>query len=347
MIKSTIGKLRATLTGWVFMLRFMVLPWLAAWRAGRQLVHAGGPAMPAGARDLVVVAPCYGDHPTLLAFLDHHRELGVDLFVFLDLSPAGTLAKRLHAHGDCAVWRPRGEPDAKQALLWLNALRRRYATGRWCLSLEISDLFVFARSETRNIKDLIEFLETEQRDHIYALVVELYGNRPAEMLQLEAGEHPLALLPYFDVGGYTTAPRLGRFRNMTVRGGMQRRILHREAPRRAPPLNRLPLVKWRWYYGYVATTRMLMPRRLNWPHSPWHSSPTAALLRFALLENDGVLRRAAKAEAADVILPDGGARSFAQLSELRDRQLRHDSSRLYASTWDLVECGLVNPGQWF
>lgn len=347
MIRSAWGKTRTTLTTWVVTLRFMVLPWLTAWWCGRQLAHLSGPAQSASTRDLVLVAPCYGDHPTLLAFLDHHRELGVDKFVFLDLSPSGALAKRLREHGDCAVWRPRGEPDPKKAIFWLNFLRRRYATGRWCLSLELNDLFVFARCETRNIKDLIEFLETEQRDHMYALVVELYGNRPAETLDLDPGEHPLALLPYFDPCGYATAPRLGRFRNMTVRGGVQRRTMFRDAPRRAPPLNRIPLVKWRWYYGYVATTRMLMPRRLNVPHSPWHSTPTAALLRFSLLENDGVLRRAAKAESADIIHPDGGGRSFAQVSELRERQLRHDSSRLYSTSWDLVECGLVNPGQWF
>jgi hypothetical protein len=346
MIKTGFAKARASVTNWIVTLRFMVLPWLTAWWYGQQIAHAGGPPA-AGARDLVVVAPCYGDHPTLPAFLDHHRELGVDTFVFLDLSPSGALAKRLREHGDCAVWRPRHEPDPRKAIFWLNFLRRRYASGRWCLSLEIGDLFVFARSETRNIKDLIEFLETEQRDHIYALVVELYGNRPADMLRPEPGGHPLALLPYFDPYGYVTAPRLGRFRNLTVRGGVQRRTTFRDAPRRSPPLNRIPLVKWRWYYGYVATTRMLMPRRLNWPHSPWHSTPTAALLRCALLESDGVLRRAAKAEAADIILPDGGARSFALVSELRERQLRHDCSRLYTSSWDLVECGLVNPGQWF
>lgn len=347
MIKSTFGKLRTAASNWVVTLRFVALPWLVAWWNGRLLAHAAGPAGPAGSRDLVVVAPCYGDHPLLPTFLDHHRELGVDLFVFLDLSPGGVLAKRLREQNDCAVWRPRDEPNAKKAIFWLNFLRRRYAAGRWCLSLEPSDLFVFARSETRNIKDLIEFLETEQRDHVYALVVELYGNQPAETLAVEPGEHPLSLLPYFDPGGYVTAPRAGRFRNMTVRGGVQRRILYRDAPRRSPPLNRVPLVKWRWFYGYVAGTRMLMPRRLNAAHSPWHSTPTAALLRFSLLENDGVLRRAAKAESGDIILPDGGGRSFALVSELRERQLRHDCSRLYTTSWDLVECGLVNPGQWF
>jgi hypothetical protein len=106
------------------------------------------------------------------------------------------------------------------------------------------------------------------------------------------------------------------------------------------------LVKWRWFYAYVSGTRMMMPRRLNAPHCPWHSSPTAGLLRFALLDGDGALRRAAKAEAGEII-PDGGGRSYARVPDLRHQLMRQDCSELFTNSWDLVDCGLLNPGQWF
>lgn len=346
MIRARINKLRSELSNWLLAIRFMVAPWCKAQWYGRSLVHVGGPAAPVPPREVVAVVPFYGSDVLLDAFLEHHRSLGLDAFVFLDLSADAVLAARLAGQNDCTVWRPRVNPDPKKAVYWLNYLRWRHATGRWCLSLEPSDFFVFPRCETRHIKDLIDFLETEQRNHVYALVVDMYGNGPAAAAGLASGEHPLSVLPYFDPYGYATASRPNRFRSVLVRGGVQRRAAFAEQPRRAPALNRIPLVKWRPFYTYLVGTRMLLPRRLNTPHSPWHSSTTAGLLRFALLENEAALRLAARTEAADIV-GEGGGRSFARLAELRPMRLRHESSRRFAGSWDLVDCGLLNPGQWF
>jgi hypothetical protein len=341
-----ISKFTAELSHWLVALRLTLLAWVGAQRRASRLKHEEGPARAGAPKGVVAVVPFYGSDTLLASFLDHHRRLGVDEFVFLDLSPKGGLAGRLAGERDCAIWRPRGEPDPRRAIDWLNYLRRRYATGRWCLSIEPTDRFVFARYESRQIKDLTDFLDTERRSHIYALVVEMYGDRPAAALRLRSGDQPLRALPYFDPYGYTTTSRSGRFRNVVVRGGLQRRTALRDAPRRAPALNRIPLVKWRWHYSYIAGTRLMMPRHLNEPHSQWHSSPTACLLRFGLLDAEASLTAAARAEVAELV-SDAGGRSFGRLSDLRGRLVKQDFSRPFTGSWDLVECGLLNPGQWF
>ena len=325
-------------------LRFNLWPLLRSQWSGLGLSRRTGPAHAVG-RGVVVVGPYYGNERLLQPFLDHHRRLGVDEFVLLDLSVEGGLAAALAEASDCAVWRPRGEPDPKRAIYWLNFLRRRYGTGRWCLSLEPNELFVYGRSESRLLRDLTDFLEAERRNHIYALVVEMYGDRPAAGLSLKPGEHPLAALPYFDGLGYaTTGPH--RYRNVVVRGGVQRRTLYWDMPRRSPALNRVPLVKWRWNYVYVAGTRLLMPRRLNTSHSPWHSSPTACLLGFALLDGEATLARAATAEAGQAAR-GGGTAAYTGVAALRRHQLKEDLSRRFTGSAALVDCGLLNPGQWF
>jgi glycosyl transferase family 2 len=341
-----IKRLATETSNWSAAARVTIAAWLRAQWSALSLKHEDGPARALAAGGLVAVVPFYGSTALLPSFLDYHRRLGVDAFVFLDLSPQGGLSARLAGQRDCAIWRPTGEPDPRRAIFWLNYLRARYATGRWCLSIEITDRFVFARSETRSIKDLTDFLETEFRNHIYALVVEMYGDRPAAAIRLKPADDPLGTLPYFDPFGYSTAPRSGRFYTMLVRGGVQRRTLFRDTPRRAPVLNRIPLVKWRWNYSYVAGTRLLMPRELNMPHAPWHSTPTACLLRFALLDPDANLAAAAKAEAAEIVA-DGGGRAYARVPDLRGRPIKLESSQPFLNSWSLVECGLLNPGQWF
>ena len=321
----------------------LLWPWLKARLSLRSLdLVAGSPAAPAG-RALVVVAAHHGDHALARAFLVHHRGLGARHFVFLDLSKDGGLAAHLGAEPGCAVWRPRAGADGTRSLTWLNGLRGRYATGRWCLSLATTDLFVFYRCESRGLADFTEFLDSESRDHVYALVVEMYGERPAAELAAEGAT--MSALDRFDAFGFVTLDP-GRFRNVIVRGGLQRRTLHRTKPRQSPALNRVPLVKWQWFYGYVAGTRLIVPAYLNSPHTPWHSSPTGCILRYALLARPDTLEVAARHEAA-VAVKDGGLAAYPGLLKLRDVAPLQDASRRYRTTRDLVDAGLLNPGQWF
>jgi hypothetical protein len=338
--------LKFSLLAPVFFAKSQFVPWWKSLRSGRLLDHVGGPATPRERTGLALVAPYYGNATLLRSFVDHHRRLGVGEFVLLDLSNKADLHREISCESGVAIWRPSKKWDAVQVQHWLNYLRGRYARGRWCLSLEISDLFVFDRCEKRQIGDFTDFLETEGRNHLYALVVEMYGAEPAAALEIEPGDDLLDKLPYFDPMGYVTAPNPGPHRNVIVRGGVQRRTLFSANPNRSPALNRIPLVKWDRFFAYCASTRLLMPARLNNPHSAWHSSPTACLLRFALLDSDENLTTAVQIEA-EVGIRDGGGRLFAGVPALRKLALKQDFSARYTGTESLIDCGLLNRGQWF
>jgi hypothetical protein len=289
--------------------------------------------------------PYYGNKELLVSFLRYYRRLGVDGFVFLDLSGRQPLAELLHGEQDCAVWRPRGALSPKRGIHWLNFLRRRYGTGRWCLSVEPSEFLVFPQSETRDIRDLAEFLGTEQRDHLFALVLEMYADDRASAVSLALDDNPLEVLPYFDPVGYACRGT-GRLRSIPTQGGVQRRTLFADAPQNAPTLNRIPLVRWRWYFSYVAGTRLMVPGRLNTAHSTWHLNPTACLLRCALLDDVANLVTAASVEKT-ALVADGAMPSYPGLVKLRNLRLTHSASARFGSSQDLLRWGLLNPGQWF
>jgi hypothetical protein len=48
-----------------------------------------------------------------------------------------------------------------------------------------------------------------------------------------------------------------------VQGGVRARMFFGKDPRRAPTLNKTPLVRWDRRYAYVSSTHSLLPRRLN------------------------------------------------------------------------------------
>lgn len=339
-------KFRGRISELTITFAYLVKPWIRSALFGpTELQLQLGPPSRRRPGGVVIVTPYRGEVNQIAPFIEHHAKMGVKEFVFLDLSVDGSLRPLLEGKPNCALWRPRRPDRITHVVYWLNFLRRKYATGRWCLSLEPSERFVFYRSETRSITDLIDFLTSEQRDHIYAIFLEMYGDSRAEDIHLDTGEDPADKLRYFDAFGYS-APEAGRLSNVIIRGGIQRRILYRTNPEDSPSLNRIPLVKWRWFFAYISGRRLMMPQRLNTPHAPWHSSPTACLLRYALLDPAPSIDLAARIDATE-IMSDGRRSCYDAVPALRQSALKHDFSGRFTESLDLVEVGLINPGQWF
>jgi len=318
---------------------------VGAAKAGRRLQLIAGAESGAKVKGVPAVVPYYGDHSLLEWFLSYYRNLGIGHFVFLDLSADQTLRDWLGDSTDCTVWRPKGFLHPSAALHALNFLRHRFARGKWCLSVEPFDLLVFPKSETRHISDLIDFVTSEQRDHVAAIVVDAYGERPARLIDVSEDRPPQTLLPYFDRFGYQTeeaAPSL----DVPILGGVQRRALYGDTPRRAPPLNRIPLVKFDKNVFYVASTRQLVPYRMNTPHSKWHSTTTACLMRYAMLGDEVSLHLAKQAEGGQ-LYPDQATTLYPGSEKMASMALKNQNSAVFRSSQDLLACGLLNNGQWF
>jgi hypothetical protein len=325
--------------------RILMATLRARWN-GRLLRREMGPARPLRRDGAVAVVPYYGNPSMLNRFFDHHRRLGVQEFVFLDLTAERGLGQLLMGEDRTAVWRPLVDLDASRVTHWLNYLRGLYATGRWCLSPDMNDMLVYYRSETRQIGDLIEFLESENRDHIFAQIIEMYGSERANSIELDPQDDLLDKMCYFDPYGYATEANAGPFDNVIVRGGLQRRTLFASWPHKSPILSRIPLAKWARFTSYIAETQVMLPKRMNVPHSQWHSTPTACLLRFALANEDDQLEMAARFELSN-FTGAFASPSYFGAKTLRGQSLRHEFSARFERSEDLVDFGLLNPGQWF
>lgn len=328
-----------------FFLEYTLPVKLASLRDGRRLTRITGQPDGKRAGAVIGVIPYYGDEQILPTFLSYYRKLGVTYFVFLDISADHGLTTRLNETSDCAVWVPKGFMHPGKTIHALNYLRHRYARHKWCLSVEPSDLLVFPKSETRHIRDLIDFLESEQRKHIFAIVVDTYGDRPAAELRSSEDSSPFLLLPYFDRFGYQTA-ETGALGTVPILGGVQRRSLHGDEPHKAPVLSRIPLVKLNWDCYYLASTRLMVPALLNTAHCEWHSSTTACLLRYAVLSDEMSLHIAKQAEDGK-LYPDSVTPTFAGSEAMTTMSLKNQGSGTFRGSQSLLDCGLLNNGQWF
>ena len=196
-------------------------------------------------------------------FLDHHRKLGVDHFLIVDNASDDGSRDWLQRQGDVSLWlTTQGYKQSRFGLDWLTWLQRRHGSGHWCLTLDADEILVYPYHESRNLRALTERLEVQGLDSFGAVMLDLYPKGPVDAQSYGQGQDPVEVLPWFDSGNYVVQVQ-PRMRNLWIQGGPRARIFFAAEPRRAPTLNKVPLVRWQRGFAYVNSTHALLPRRLN------------------------------------------------------------------------------------
>jgi len=287
----------------------------------------------------LVFSTVRNERARLPAFLAHYRGLGVTQFFFVENdSDDGTL-DYLAQQPDVALWRTRGSyRRSRYGVDWLRALKRRYGTGRWCLTVDADELLIYPNWETRPLTALTAWLEDHGCASFRSLLLDLYPGPEAGAGA--SGADPLAPIPWFDRGNYR-AQTNALYGEEWIQGGPRERAFFADQPRRAPALNKIPLIKWAPGYAYVSSTHNLLPRRLNRPRP---TMPTGVLLHTKL--GPGFTALAAReARRKEHFGQAYEYRSY--LASVTDPEdLWHPGSERYKGWRQLERLGLMSRGNW-
>ena len=196
-------------------------------------------------------------------FLDHYRRLGVGHFLIVDNHSRDGSRDYLAAQPDVSLWATKsGYKQSRFGLDWVTWLQRRHGAGHWCLTLDADEILVYPYWETRNLQALTFRLEAEGRRSFGTMMLDMYPKGPLEQQSYLPGQDPMEVLPWFDGGNYIVQVQ-PRMRNLWIQGGVRARAFFSREPRRAPTLNKVPLVRWDRSYAYVNSTHAILPRGLN------------------------------------------------------------------------------------
>lgn len=236
------------------------------WRAFRKR-HELAPVMDRTAQiaaDDVLCFLCLRNEAQRLPhFLAHHRALGVRHFLVVDNASSDGSADLLRDQADVSLWRTGASyKSSRFGMDWLSWLQLRHGHGHWCLTLDADELLIYPHWPTRPLPALTGWLDGQGRDSFGALTLDMYPEGPVSQGQVAPGEDPIRHLAWFDAGNYQIQVQ-PRMRNLWVQGGARARAFFADTPRRAPTLNKIPLVRWHWRYAYVNSTHALLPSRLN------------------------------------------------------------------------------------
>lgn len=196
-------------------------------------------------------------------FLDHHRKLGVDHFLIVDNDSTDGTRDLLAAQPDVSLWTTTASyKQARFGLDWVTWLQMRHGHGHWCLTLDADELLIYPYWQTRNLPALTGWLADQGLPAMAAMMLDLYPEGPLSQAQIAAGDDPLTVLRWFDPGNYGLRVQ-DRTGNLTIKGGPRARMFFQNDPRRAPTMNKIPLVYWNRRYTYVNSTHDLLPPRMN------------------------------------------------------------------------------------
>lgn len=295
--------------------------------------------------DVLLVSTMRNEQIRLPYFLEYYRKLGVNHFLFVDNGSDDDTTQYLSGMGDVSLWQTHASYRRSHfGVDWMNYLKRKYAHGHWVLVVDPDEFFIYPFCDTRPIQALTDWLDNSAIRSFSAMLIDTYPKGRLGDVPYQAGQNPLEIANWFDSGNYTISKNL-MYGNLWIQGGPRARVFFADEPKRAPALNKTPLVKWDRRYAYVSSTHSLLPRGLNQVYeTDGGEKASGALLHTKFLDTLG-------AKAAEELARSehyANSREYKAYAEGLEQQpeLWCKWSEKYINWRQLEILGLMSKGNW-
>lgn len=278
-------------------------------------------------------------------FLDHYRALGVGHFLLVDNGSNDGSAEFLRGQQDVSIWHTTASYRASRfGVDWLNWLKMRYGHGRWVLVVDADEILIYPDWDTRRLPELTQWLDSQGQRSMGAMMLDMYPKGSPDKHSYAPDQDPFDLLCWFDAYGYWVQ-RQRKLDNFWLQGGPRARCYFADNPRRAPTLNKIPLVRWNRRYAFTNSTHSALPSFLNHTFDEdGREKVSGVLLHSKFLP--GTAERAAEEKARDEHFMVGLRYQdyYDWLSQSPD--LWCPESVRYTGWQQLLDLGLISRGDW-
>ena len=324
--------------------RRQLLLW-RAWRKRGQLQSVINRTAQIGTGDVLCFLCVRNESDRLPHFLRHHRALGVRHFLIVDNGSTDGTSDLLRGQSDVSLWQTQASYKASRfGMDWLTWLMMRHGHGHWCLTLDADELLIYPYWQARPLPALTGWLDRQGRDSFGALTVDMYPEGPVSQGVVGPDRDPITHLAWFDAGNYLVQVQ-PRMRNLWIQGGVRARAFFGQTPRRAPTLNKTPLVRWNWRYAYVNSTHALLPPRLNQVYATDGGELTSGVLLHTKFL-PGITERSAEEKTRGQHFGNA-AQYAAYYDRLTDDPVLHTIASTRYTGWRQMEAlGLMSRGGW-
>ena len=166
-------------------------------------------------------------------WLKYYREQGVSQFFIVDNDSTDGTTELLLEQRDCIVFQTKDSyASSRCGVDWLNAMLDEYGVDRWCMVVDVDELFVFSKSIGERLPDVIKAMEAEGAEGAFTLMIDMYAPSALTQVEYVAGTPFLTQCNAFDAKSYASLP-VAECPYVNIVGGVRQRLFYPEFTRRS------------------------------------------------------------------------------------------------------------------
>ncbi|WP_368185480.1 glycosyltransferase family 2 protein [Aestuariibius sp. HNIBRBA575] len=297
-----------------------------------------------GKNDLLLFSTMRNEAARLPFFLSHYRKLGIRHFLIVDNASDDGTTEYLTQQPDVSVWTTNASyRDSRFGVDWLTWLQMRYGARHWCLTADADEILIYPHMDDRPLDVLTRWLDQRGAPSFGAMMLDMYPQGPLGTAPYHPGQDPAEVLNWFDVDNYTWE-MLPKYRNVSIRGGVRKRLFFQDKPGHAPHLHKVPLVRWNRRFAYVSSTHTALPRRLNAAFDDRRHLPTGVFLHSKFL--DGIIQKSDEEKRRRQHFTHAERYDDYYDRIIANPTLWYENSVRYQGWEQLEELGLMTRGAW-
>lgn len=191
-----------------------------------ELALLGRSDVPEGRSEIRLFARLRNEALRLPFFVQYYEKLGIDRFFLVDNGSSDRGCEPLLEKSNVHVFSTHASyAHSSGGLSWIEQLVAKYGMNRWCVFVDIDELFLHPEIGTAGLRGLVAMLGRREEQAVRCLLVDIYGKGPFAETEYRPGTDPTDVAPYFDGEGYEVSQRfLLDPRQPFVTGGMRRRV---------------------------------------------------------------------------------------------------------------------------
>ncbi|WP_319591759.1 glycosyltransferase family 2 protein [uncultured Draconibacterium sp.] len=187
--------------------------------------------IPKGSNELRLFVIARNESLRLPFFLRYYLDNGVDRIFFIDNNSTDNTREIALNYSNVHVFKI--DKSFKNFWNWIEFFLNKYGKNRWCLVVDVDELFSYPYIEIAPFKNLIEYMELNKYDAIRSFLLDIYSNKPIINTGYTSNDNPLKYCQYFDAHYYCGEVNLldkrrwEYFKTLIYYGGMRERVFNR------------------------------------------------------------------------------------------------------------------------
>lgn len=164
-----------------------------------RISHIWGPKnTDSGKNDVIVVCLLRNGAPYVASFLKHYRSLGIKHFVFLDNNSTDDTVSHLSREEGVIVLASKAAYSVYENVM-KTYLAQTYCKERWCLCVDIDELFDFPHSNTLDIGNFFTYLNSNKYNFVVCQMLDMFSDQDLDKVNISPGDNLREKFPYYDI----------------------------------------------------------------------------------------------------------------------------------------------------